>query len=89
MIHTQIASLDIETMGTPSLECLEGTVLGARYYCVQPTWHHWDEMIDWCVNTYGPTQTIWEEKCARWYANNAKIWFRDEADRTLFLLKWS
>jgi hypothetical protein len=79
----------IDTSGPPQIDCSEGTVLGAQYYTVQPTWHHWDEMIDWCVRMFGPTQTIWDSKNARWYANNAKLWFREESDRTFFLLKWS
>lgn len=75
----------------------EGRVYGARYYTVEPnfgtatTWHEleWDRLIEWCVSTYGPTpmKGIFEPG-GRWYANNAKIWFRDIADRDLFVLKW-
>ena len=92
MIQTQIASLDIETSGSPSMECLDGTVYGAKYFLVKPTWHHWDEMIEWCVDRFGPTDVIWGSTipiAQRWYANNAKFWFREESDRTMFLLKWS
>ena len=79
-------------------ECLEGRVFGARYYTVQPlfgadahTWFakEWYMMEEWCVETFGPTPVdgIWTPG-SRWYANNAKFWFRKEEDRTLFLLKW-
>ena len=76
----------------------EGRVYGARYYTVQPvlpeTYHQvqrtWDDMIRWNVNTFGPAprQGVFEPG-GRWYANNAKFWFRNDQDRTLFLLKWS
>lgn len=79
------------------LECLEGKLFGARYYTVQPQlpemYHQvqqtWNNMIEWCVETFGPTPIdgIWTPG-SRWYTNNAKFWFRNEADRTLFVLKW-
>lgn len=80
------------------LECLEGEIFGARYYTVRPlfpahapTWFRkeWDSMLQWCVETYGPTPEdgVWTPG-SRWYSNNAKFWFRNEVDRTLFVLKW-
>jgi hypothetical protein len=79
-------------------ECLEGRIFGSRYYTVRPlfpahapTWFRkeWDDMLQWCVETYGPTPEdgVWTPG-SRWYANNAKFWFRNEADQTLFVLKW-
>ena len=79
-------------------ECLEGKIFGARYYTVRPffpahtpTWfrQEWNDMLQWCVETYGPSpyDGVWTPG-SRWYANNAKFWFREEADRTLFVLKW-
>ena len=72
-----------------------GTVYGARYYTVAPPLFNvaWREMNVWCQATFGPsTGSIWatiQEPGERWYQNNAKFWFRDEADRTWFLLRWA
>lgn len=74
----------------------EGTVYGARYYCAEPIGGHWREMETWCHRTFGESSTspIWGEAKAvnpgeRWYMNNRKFWFRDEKDRTMFILRWS
>ena len=80
-------------------ELLEGRIHGARYYTVRPEFEWWPPSIDpnvnwrnmlaWCVETFGPSAEmgVWEPG-ARWYANNAKFWFRNAEDRTLFLLRW-
>ena len=90
----------VQTQMGIELECLEGRVFGARYDTVHPipSWDvngdwggidTWNKMVEWCVETYGPTPKdgVWTPS-ARWYVNNAKFWFRNEEDRTLFLLKW-
>lgn len=82
------------------LELLEGRVFGARYYTVKPeiSWDPtndwgsidaWHKMVEWCVEMFGPTPEdgVWTPGC-RWYVNNAKFWFRNETDRTVFVLKW-
>ena len=82
------------------LELDEGRVYGARYYTVHPipNWEldddwgnleSWPKMVEWCVETFGPTPTdgIWTPGM-RWYVNNARFYFRTEADRDWFLLKW-
>ncbi len=72
----------------------EGKVYGARYYTAEPIGGNWFEMESWCYETFGDdSQPIWGESKApepaqRWYKNNRKFWFRSEADRTLFVLKW-
>jgi hypothetical protein len=79
------------TMGWHNLELKEGRVYGARYLTVHPSngWH-WNEMMEWMITTFGPTahDGVWTPNM-RWYANNAKFWFRNEKDLTLFLLRWS
>jgi hypothetical protein len=82
------------------LEQGESRVSGARYYTVKPVFEHdalygfnattWRELTEWCVETYGPTPVdgIWTPG-ARWYANNAKFWFRNDEDRTIFMLRWA
>jgi hypothetical protein len=52
----------------------------------------WNNLIDWCVNTFGPSGTsgapgVWTPG-DRWYANNAKFFFRDKTDCEWFLLRW-
>jgi hypothetical protein len=77
----------------------EGRVFGARYWTVhpvmEPNWiyehhRHWDEMLAWVVDTFGPTAKdgVWTPS-QRWYVNNAKFWFREEKDLLVFLLRWT
>ena len=47
----------------------------------------WDEMNDWVVDTMGYSD--WLQEDARWVGSDRKYWFRDERDRTMFILKWS
>jgi hypothetical protein len=83
------------------LELLEGRIYGARYYTVKPIFNlyesmtrgnvrpNWDDLTKWCEQTFGPQdlEGVWVPGC-RWYANNSKFWFRNEIDRTVFVLKW-
>jgi hypothetical protein len=79
------------------IEQSEGTVYGCRYYTVKPQgWMYhgdnpdWNKIVTWVVATYGPTAEdgVWTPD-QRWYVNNAKFWFRELEDVTMFLLKWS
>jgi hypothetical protein len=88
---------DIQAQPVSDLVLSEGRVYGARYYCVEPIGGNWREMEDWCISTYGSsTGSIWAQEIdkstplvnERWYANNRKFWFRKEADRTMFMLRW-
>jgi hypothetical protein len=85
---------DLNSQPVSDLTLSEGTVYGARYYCVEPIGGNWSRFEDWCIKTYGKTTgSIWADKTTpepgeRWYANNRKFWFRNEADRTMFILKW-
>lgn len=82
------------------LELDEGRVYGARYWTVHPVpnwdlngdWGNveiWNRMMTWMIETFGPgpDDGIWTPG-ARWYANNARFYFRNEQDRDWFLLKW-
>lgn len=79
------------TMGWHALEINEGRVYGARYLTVHPSngWH-WNEMMAWMIDTFGPSAIdgVFTPNM-RWYANNAKFWFRNEKDLTMFILRWS
>lgn len=71
----------------------EGKVYGARYYCVEPVGGSWLRMETWCSDNMGSTGSAWDkdkapEPNARWYMNDRRFWFREERDRTMFILKW-
>jgi hypothetical protein len=64
----------------------------------QPNWPYWvrphnyDEkewydMDKWLINIMGDSN--WHKENAPWVGSNRKYWFRDEADRTFFILRWS
>ena len=73
----------------------EGTVYGARYYCVEPVGGVWIDMETWSMDTFGaPGDRIWDSGPAplpakRWYMNNRKFWFRTQKDRDWFVLRWN
>jgi len=81
----------MNAMGWHELELDEGRVYGARYLTVHPnnSWH-WNDMMAWMIETFGPTahDGVWTPGM-RWYANNPQVWFRNEADQLLFVLRWS
>ena len=85
---------ELHTRPVERLVLSEGTVYGSRYYCVEPYGGSWLEMEKWALRTYGEsTGSIWGEKAApepamRWYMNNRKFWFRDQADQLMFVMKW-
>ena len=74
------------------LELSEGTVFGQKYYCVEPQgwiWRDfdWKDMVEWCESTMErESKTITPN--LRWYVNSGQFWFRDEADRTMFVMRW-
>ena len=51
---------------------------------------YWDEVEAWCTATYGP-RNPWAEEISphRWSASARKYYFRDEADRTMFIMRWT
>ena len=72
-----------------SLIPAEGRVHGARYYTVKPVFGNWAVLEKWAIDTYGKDSSIWETQCGRWYMNDSMFWFRDESDRTMFMLRWA
>lgn len=85
---------DLHRRPVEDLKLTEGTVYGKRYYCVEPVGGYWPEMEAWSFETFGKTEgSIWSETKTpmpneRWYMNNRKFWFRDDADRLMFVMKW-
>lgn len=83
-----------------TLELETGKLFGQLYYVVIPIgWAHykepveWKDMVEWCVSILGPSGTkenpgVWSPG-QRWYVNGARFWFKYEADRTMFVIKFS
>ena len=75
------------------LELSEGSVYGQGYLTVHPSHGDlWNEMMLWMVNSFGAAATVddlYPKPDQRWYVRNARFWFRDERDLTLFILRWS
>ena len=73
----------------------EGRISGARYHCVQPVGGNWKAMEEWAIATFGEPGEVWPKEQfgwpdnMRWCMNNRKFWFRDEKDRTMFIMRWS
>ena len=84
---------DINNRPVEELKLFEGRVHGARYHCVEPIGGNWRKMEEWCFKQFGDVgNNIWPEselpKCQRWYMNNRTFFFRNESDRTMFVLRW-
>ena len=79
---------------TIKFSCDQIVYHGDTYYYVKPEgWTvlidklPWDNMIQYCVDTFGPSEGIWVPG-ERWYVNSARFYFKNPSDRTLFLLRW-
>ena len=84
---------DIHNRPVERLILSEGTVYGSPYYCVEPVGGSWTEMELWCMQAFGETTgSIYGENVPepvqRWYMKNRSFWFRDDADRLMFVMKW-
>jgi hypothetical protein len=82
---------DLNSRPIEELVLAERLYSGAHFYTVEPVGGNWRDMEQWCTNTFGSATDAWDFKMdsvGRWYANNRKFWFRNEADRTMFILKW-
>ena len=77
------------------LELEENRVHGSRYYTVKPVHYNWHELEQWCIETFGEPGSVWIAhdftwpEMPRWLMNNSKIWFRNEKDRSWFIMKWA
>ncbi len=85
---------DLNSQPISDLVLSKGTVYGARYHCVEPIGGDWREMQEWCLEKFGDSgKHIWGSNEVpspqeRWYMNNRKFWFRDEADQLIFVMRW-
>ena len=90
---------DISNRPIEDLVLDERKFAGARFYTIEPVGGNWRDMEDWCTETFGEAAEVWDLKSAdeqfiwpqvgRWYKNDRKFWFRNERDRTLFIMRWS
>lgn len=83
---------DLMNRPVEDLVLSEGHVYGARYHCVEPVGGNWLDMESWTTETYGTAGSVWNNEPLtpeRWYMNDRKFWFRNERDRTLFIMRWS
>ena len=86
----------IDDLGPYKLKLSVIEIHDESYYEVKPVgWMHrdelrWNDMIAWVVDTFGPTARdgVWTPG-QRWYANNARFYFKDIKDRNWFVLRWS
>ena len=94
MAHDKwISEMAIEWIDNINVKRLE-----TGYADNQPKWPYWvrphnydekewREMDKWLLNIMGDNN--WHKENARWVGSNRKYWFRDDADRTFFILRWS
>jgi hypothetical protein len=47
-----------------------------------------DTIYLWAFQTFGEPSNFWPIENYRWYWIDDKYYFSDEADRTLFMLRW-
>ena len=87
---------DLNSHPVEELKIMEGRIYGAIYHLVEPIGGNWMDMEIWCLDTYGNPGSLWQETKnltpepnQRWYMNDRKFWFRNERDRTMFILRWS
>ena len=67
------------------MKILEGTVYGEPYKYVCPPVN--PELVTWVHEQFGPVGGTLIGQ--RWYFNDFHLWFRDDEDLTLFLLRWT
>ena len=46
------------------------------------------DIADWSAEVYGP-KGDWSDPDCRWYTSDGKYIFKNEGDRTMFVLRWS
>lgn len=85
---------DLYNQPVRNLILSEKTLHGSRYYCVEPEGGNWMKMEEWVTETCGGPGEVWPSEnfmwpeSPRWVKNNRKFWFRNEEDRTMFVLRW-
>jgi hypothetical protein len=94
----QFGKTDISEMAKQWIDEINVKRLETGYADNQPKWPYWvrprnyaskewHEMGEWMGKTFGNGD--WTTEHGRWVGSNYKYWFRDEQDRTFFILRWS
>lgn len=70
----------------------------STWYWVTPPYNldiGWDDMVsrnkeiqEWCDEIYGD-KGDWSDPDCRWWTSNRKYIFKNEEDRTMFVMRWS
>jgi hypothetical protein len=86
---------DLQNRPVEELVLNEQVLSGCRYYTVEPIGGNWKDMELWAFQVFGNPGEIWPKQefvwpeIPRWVMNNRKFWFRNERDRTMFIMRWS
>lgn len=86
---------DLNSRPIEELVLSETKLHGARYYCVEPVGGNWADMQAWVTELFGEPGDVWPThdftwpEVPRWVQNHRKFWFRNERDRTVFIMRWS
>lgn len=53
--------------------------------------HDWENWQNWICEVIGSKGNVWDCDSIdpRWFTNNSTFYFRNEEDRSMFLLRWS
>ena len=99
MINNQITAKWVDELEVIKDTIAQLTVKRIDVGCAdnQPRWPYWvkpcnysrkewDDMGVWMVTTFGNGDWMMD---GLWVGSDRKYWFRNEADRTFFLLRWS
>jgi hypothetical protein len=79
---------DINSRPVEDIVLSESKIHGKRIYAARPEGGNWRSMEEWCMKRFGDPGSVWDLKIHRWYMNSRTFFFSNEADRTVFLLKW-
>ena len=88
----------ITNMATRWINEIDTKRLETGYAENQPKWPYrvaplnyseeaWLDMNVWMIDTFGSCH--WGIPNGRWVGSDRKYWFRNAADRTFFILRWS
>jgi len=98
MINNQITAKWANELTDQFIFDLTMKRLDVGYADNQPKWPYWvrpfnysesdwQAMSVWMTEIFGDSN--WLKENALWVGSDRKYWFRNEADRTFFLLRWS
>lgn len=63
----------------------------AKWHTADTTWilgREYNEIIAWCTDQFGPHPRR-SDAWSRWWVGTGQIYFRDEKDYLMFVLRWA